>query len=63
VSLATPRKLLIIGLVLGWLAAAAFGFAAYHDARMMKFFLVLNFLMLAYTLIVLGPWTRKKLEK
>ena len=51
-SLVTPQKLLVIGLVLGWLAAVAVGFVAYHDARIMKFFLAMNFLMLAYTILL-----------
>ena len=59
----TPQKLLVIGLVPGWLAVALVGFVAYHDATYMKFFLAMNLLMLAYTLIVQGSWIRRKLMK
>ena len=59
----TPQKMLAIGLVPGWLAVALVGFIAYHEASYMKFFLVMNLLMLAYTLIVQGSWIRRKLKE
>lgn len=62
-SLATPLKMLVIGLVPGWLAVALVGFVAYHDANYMKFFLAMNFLLLAYTLAVLSMWMRRKLKE
>jgi len=57
----TPQKLLVIGLVPGWFSVAGAGFVAYHDTSYMKFFLAMNFLMLAYTLIVQSLWIRRNL--
>ena len=59
----TPQKLLAISLIPGWLAVGLVGFVAYLDASYMKFFLAMNFLMLAYTLIVQGSWLRRHLKK
>lgn len=59
----THRKILTLGLIPGWLAVAAVGFTAYTDATSMKFFLAMNFLMLFYTMIVLGSWLKWKLQK
>jgi hypothetical protein len=59
----TPQKLLGISLIPGWLAVALVGFVAYHDATYMKFFLAMNILMLANTLIVQGSWIRRNLKK
>lgn len=59
----TPQKMLAIGLIPGWLAVALVGFVAYHNASYMKFFLAMNMLMLAYTLIVQGSWIRRNLKK
>jgi hypothetical protein len=60
---AVHRKILVIGLALGWLAVAATGFVAYHDASRMKFFLAMNVLMLIGTLLVSGSWIREKLKE
>ncbi len=59
----SPQKLLVIGLLPGWLSVVAVGYGAYHDVSYMKFFLAMNLLMLVYTLIVQGLWLRKKLKK
>ena len=39
------------------------GFAAYHSPQVMKYFLAVNMLALAYTMIVLGSWIRGRLSQ
>jgi uncharacterized membrane protein YsdA (DUF1294 family) len=63
VSFSVQKKLLVSGLVAGWLAAVLVGFVTYHDASYMKFFLAMNLLMLAYTLALLNMWTRRNLKE
>lgn len=62
-SSAKVRKLLFPGLIMGWLAAALIGFVAYNEPSYMKYFLAMNFLMLAYTMVMFHPRTKKNLEE
>jgi len=59
----TPQRMLAIAIVPLWLSVACIGFVAYHSPHVMKYFLAMNMLALAYTLIVLGSWARKKLSE
>ena len=59
----TPQTMLAIGVIPAWVSVALIGFVAYHNAGAMKYFLAMNFLALAYTLIVLGSWVRTKLSE
>ena len=61
--LASQKKLLVSGLGAGWLSVAAVGFMAYLDASYMKFYIVMNLLILVYTLAVLNMWARGKLKE
>lgn len=57
----TPEKLQAIGIIPIWISVALVGYVAYHNPQVMKYFLAMNFLALAYTMIVLGSWVKSKL--
>ncbi len=59
----TQGKMLVVALALVWLATAAIGFVAYHDAGLMKHFLAMTLLTFAFSLIVITPWIRRKLKE
>jgi len=59
----TPQRMQAIAIVPMWLSVVCIGFVAYHSPQFMKYFLAMNMLALAYTLIVLGSWTKKKLSE
>ena len=56
----TPQRLQVIAIIPFWLSVALVGFVAYHSPQVMKYFLALNMLALAYTMIVLGSWVKRK---
>ena len=59
----TPQRILAIAIVPMWLSVGCIGFVAYHSPQFMKYFLAMNMLALAYTMIVLGSWTKRKLSE
>jgi len=59
----TPQRLQAIAIVPFWLSVTLVGYVAYHSPQHMKYFLAMNLLALAYTLLVLGSWIRRKLTK
>ena len=64
VSMKSPieEKWMLIACLLGWIGVAAVGFVAYFDLSFMKYFLGLNFLMLIYTMILIGSKLKARIR-
>lgn len=54
----TPQNRQALGIILFWISVALVGFVAYHSPQHIKYFLAMNILALAYTIIVLSSWIR-----
>lgn len=59
----TPYNIQALGIIPFWISVALVGFVAYHSPQHMKYFLFMNVLALAYTMIVLGSWIRRNLSE